>query len=191
MDRQRHIAFPRDRAFGNVDNRQDAIRFTRAVAQCRKGVCGFAGLADEDRCGAFCDGRFAVAELGRDIDLNRNAGQFFKPVLGGQAGVERRAARDQSDACCVCKIQICDGASDRILIDIPVQGVGQNSGLFGDFLRHEVFVAGFVDACRVDLNGAQFAVHQRASFVVNINALAGQDRAVAFLKIGDAIGHRG
>jgi hypothetical protein len=40
-------------------------------------------------------GRFAVAELGRDVDVGGQARDLLEPVFRDMAGVGRRAAGDQ------------------------------------------------------------------------------------------------
>ena len=68
------------------------------VAEGGEGVGGLARLADEDAEGAGPERRLAVAELGGDLDLDRQAGDALEPVLRHVAGVVGGAAGDEDDA---------------------------------------------------------------------------------------------
>ena len=62
------------------------------VAKGRERVGGLARLRNEDRKSARLQRRLAVAEFGRDIDLDRQAGETLEPVFRDQAGIVGRAA---------------------------------------------------------------------------------------------------
>ena len=96
-DRQRHVALARDRRGLDVDDRDDAAALRLDVAQRRQGVGGLARLADEEPEGAGAERRLAVAELGGDLDLDRQAGEALEPVFRHVAGVVRGAAGDEHD----------------------------------------------------------------------------------------------
>ena len=68
------------------------------VAQRRQRVGGLARLRDEDREAARLERRLAVAELGGDIDLDRQPREALEPVFGDQAGVVGGAAGRDRDA---------------------------------------------------------------------------------------------
>ena len=67
------------------------------VAQRGERVGGLARLRHEDRKIALAQRRFAVAEFGGDIDLDRQPRKALEPVFGDEAGIIGRAAgRDRN-----------------------------------------------------------------------------------------------
>ena len=71
------------------------------------------------------------------------------------------------------------------------QGIGNDHRLFGNFLGHEMLVAGLFDPGLVHLHAGFGAVGQAVLIVEDLRAGPGDDGPVAFLQIGDAVGHRG
>ena len=61
-------------------------------------VGGLAGLADEDAGVIAEDGAAAVAQVRGQLQRDGDVGQLLHRLPGGQAGVERGAARDEDDA---------------------------------------------------------------------------------------------
>src|SRR3546814_3267670 len=53
-----------------------------------------------------CSSDLAIAELARDIDVDRNAREGFEPIFGDHAGVEAGAARDDGDAVDLRQVEI-------------------------------------------------------------------------------------
>ena len=167
------------------------------MAQGGQRIGGFPRLADENRHAAFGQDRAAVAELGRDVDFGGNAGQLFEPVFRDLRGVMPGAAGDHGHAVALGEIDALgqrQTARAGIIIArcgrMERQGCAQDGGLFGDFLGHEMAVAGFVHACLIQVDAADRAVRAASLLIKDFNALAGQDHPVAFLKIGDPVGHR-
>ena len=92
------VGFARDgRALGVAD--REGLRAALAgVLDGHERVHGLAGLADRDDEGVGADHRVAVAELVRELDVDRHAGPLLERVLSDHAGVGGRAARDDDDA---------------------------------------------------------------------------------------------
>ena len=190
MDRQRQIAFPRDGGFSHIDHRSDEIGLARAIAQRGQRVGGFARLADKQRHGPVRDGRFAIAEFRRDIDLDRHAGDLFEPVFRGQAGVESRAAGDHGDTVDLGEIEPRIGQHDlSVRGEIARQGLANDGGLLCDLFRHKMLVAGLVDAGGIQTDLLDHTVNRGIIGVVDLDRRAGQHGAVAFLKVGHTVRH--
>jgi hypothetical protein len=68
------------------------------VLQRGQGVGGFAGLRDGDDQGVRVRHAVAVAVFAGDLDVHRQLGHRFDPVLGGQAGVVAGAAGQDQHA---------------------------------------------------------------------------------------------
>ena len=62
------------------------------IAQRRKRIGRLARLRDEQGRAARLEHGIAVAKLGRDIDVDRQAGATLEPIFGDHARVEGRAA---------------------------------------------------------------------------------------------------
>ncbi len=58
-------------------------------------------------------------------------------------------------------------------------------------IRHEVAVLALVDPKRLGGDGLACALHHGAGGVAELGALAGEDRPIALVEIGDGIGEGG
>ena len=92
------VGFARDGRFAHVDDRADRHARLAAVAQRGQRVGGLARLRNEERRAALRDRHLAIAELGGDIDVDRQAREALEPVfadeaaeIGGAAGRNRQA----------------------------------------------------------------------------------------------------
>src|SRR5207248_11656751 len=116
------------------------------LAEAAQRVGGLAALGNGDAEGSRVDERLAVAELARQIDLDRDAGEGLDHELAGERGVPARAAGDDVDlvetrdrlrvevAAVEVHVSLLDGGA-------PADGVGERARLLVDLLVHEVLVA--------------------------------------------------
>ena len=65
----------------HVDDGQDVLPAALRVAQRGQGIGGLAGLRDEEGEPSRLHRRLAVAELGGNVDLDRQARQALEPIL--------------------------------------------------------------------------------------------------------------
>ena len=86
-----------------------------------------------------------VSELGRDIHLHGNAGQFFDHVLARQTRVPRCAARNDEDL--LHRLKLLLGNTDllkmdgsRLLGDPSADRVHDGPGLLMDLFQHEMAI---------------------------------------------------
>ena len=140
----------RDGRRTHVDDRGDALALRLAVAQRRQRVGRLARLRHEQGEPALGQRRLAVAELGGDVDVDRNARVALDPVLADQARVVGRAAgRDRH-------LRERAGSMPEIghhhatfrEIDEVGQRVADHLRLLVDLLGHEVAVVALVDQQR-------------------------------------------
>ena len=89
---QQRVRLARHGALAHVDHRRGRCARLLGEAQRRQRVRGLARLRDEERHAALGQRRRAVAELGRDIDLDRDPRGLLDPVARGEAGVVGGAA---------------------------------------------------------------------------------------------------
>ena len=149
-------------------------------AHRRQGVGRLAGLGDADDEIALTEDRVAVAELGGDVHVDRDARPLLDGVAPDQAGVERRAARDDDDAVDVAQQRLVERADvvqvHAVGADGAIgDGVGDRIGLVVDLLQHEGVVAGLL-----------------RGFLVPLDLLGGPfDRLAIGLGHGHAIGGQG
>ncbi len=189
QERQRHIAFPRDGRRRDIHHPDDFLDLVLRIAKGGQGIGGFARLADEKCHGIRGQRRLAVAEFRGDIDLAVQPGKPFEPVLRGQAGVIGGAAGDHGQPVEAGKVDPV-GQGDASRARVMLDRVAEDDGLFGDLLGHEMLVARLFDAGLVDADAGQLAVGAAAPGVEDLHPLAGDEGMIAFLKIGDAVGHR-
>ena len=112
------------------------------MANGLQGVDGLARLRHSEGERAGVEDRIAIAELRRDLDLDRQPGPVLDGVFGHQAGVERRPARDHEHLVHVAKdvlgdAQLVEGQMARS-VDPSRQRVPDRRGLLVDLLQHEV-----------------------------------------------------
>ena len=140
----------------HIDDRQGVLPAASAVAEGRQRVGGLSRLRDEQSEAARLEGRFAITELGRHIDLDRDARQALEPVFRDQAGQIGRPARRDRDPLQALKS---NGRSNGRLIspegevDVMGERAAHHFRLLVDLLRHEVAVVALVgdEGAREDL----------------------------------------
>ena len=115
---------------------------------------------------------------------------MFEPVFGDQPGVIGRATGHDGQAIHVGEIDPAKVHGDLVARGIGLQHIADHGRLFGDFLRHIVFVATFLDPGGVQLDLFHGAVGAAALCVIDFGPVAGDNGPVAFFQIGDLVGHR-
>ncbi len=187
------MRFARDRRGANVDDRGDALAVGLAIAKRRQRVGGFARLRDKHREARFRERRLAVAHLGGDVDIDRNARKPLDPVFGDEAGVIRRPARRDRDAADLGEIDAEIGKVDarRDHVEIVGERVGNHFRLLVNFLGHEVAVVALVDEQRAGDGFDHRAIDAVAVAIEDFSSRTMQHRPVAFLEVGDRIGEGG
>ena len=191
-DGQRHVALARDGRGLDVDDRDDPAALGTHVAQRRQRVGRLARLADEDADGARAERRLAVAELGGDLDLHRQAGEPFEPVLRHVAGVVRRAAGHQHQAVAGGEVDAVRGGR-RLAVggEVARERVGDHRRLLVHLLGHEVLVGAFLGVDVLQRDVVDLAGRRAAVGVEDVDRLAGEDGVVALVEVGDAVGEGG
>ncbi len=163
------------------------------IAQRSKRVGGFAGLRDEHSEIAGQERRVAVAELGGDIDLDRQMREALEPVLGDHGGVIGGAAGGDRDPIELVEIERQRHRQRHPLarhVDVIRQRMADDFGLLEDFLGHEMAMIALVDVLLRGLQLEHLAPHHRPAGIVQLGALARDDRPVAFLQVAHRVGER-
>ena len=164
------------------------------TAQRRQRVGGLAGLRNEDRQLAGLERHVAVAELGGDVDIDRQMRKAFEPVPRDHAGVIRGAAGGDRYALERAEIERQRHRQRDALghhIEIIRQRMADDFRLLVNLLGHEMAMVALVDEHDRGQRLEHGAVHDRALGVVDFGAGAADDGAVAVLQIADGIGERG
>ena len=155
------------------------------------GVCGFAGLGDEQAEGAG-DG-VAVAVLGGVVDVDGETGEALDHELAGEAGVPGGAAGGDGHGRCFLQVLLAElevGEKDFAAVerDAAEGGVADGAGLLVDLFEHEVFVAGFSAWMGVPGDALGRALERVAVEVGELDAAGGEDGTVAVLQEDDVAG---
>ena len=164
------------------------------------GVGRLAGLADGDDQGARIGHAVAVAVLAGDLDLRRDLGNGFQPVLGRRARVVAGAAGQNQHAVDLAEHGFGIGTKQRGRDRLDTfERVGDGARLLEDFLLHVVAIRAELDGAAVRGDGAHRSVGG-----VHAHVLAGTGRDVldpvaarlqvhhvAFFQIDDLVGHAG
>ena len=147
------------------------------MADRLQGVGGLAGLRDRDHQGGVVEDRVAVAELGGQLDLDRDAAPVLDGVLRDHARVERRARGDDDDLGDLAQLVVVEPH----LVEVerprgrtpPQQRVGDSTRLLEDLLAHEPVVAVLLGGGEVPVDVEEAALGGGAVEVGDRGALAG------------------
>ena len=165
-----------------------------AIAQRRQRVGGLARLRYKERRATLVDRRLAIAELGGDIDIDRQAGVALEPVFGDEAGIIGRSAGRDGEPRNIGEIERQGLAQCHLLgahVHIVAERMGDGLGLFVDFLGHEMAVVALVDHQRRGLRDERFAADDGIGAIADDNALGGDHGPVAVEQIAQPRGERG
>ena len=97
MREQDRVGVASDRRADDVRDGDDLRPHLLREADRRERVGGLAGLGDADHQRVLVQDRIAVAELRREIELDRDARPVLDRVLRSHPRVERRPAGDDDD----------------------------------------------------------------------------------------------
>ena len=153
-------------------------------------VGGLAGLADEDRHRGGRQDRLAVAEFRGDIDVGGQAGDLFEPVFCDMASKGCRATGNQSDPVDICEIKALRKVQASACSGVVLQRIGDDDGLLGDFLGHEMLVPGLFDPGCIQRHLGHGAARAAAFMVEDFDRLARDTDHIAVFQIGKPVGHR-
>ncbi len=160
---------------GTLTTESDVLLLLLGVAQRRQRVGGLARLRDEDREPAGLQRRLAVAELGGDIDLDRQPREALEPVFADQAGIVGGAAGRDRDPLERAEIERQRRRQPHPLgrhVEIVRERVADDLGLLVDFLRHEMAMIALVDQERRGVDLSTGALDLAAGGVANLDAVA-------------------
>ena len=120
------------------------------VAKRGERIGGLARLADEQREAARLQHRLAVAELGRDIDVDRDARELLDPIFGDQPGVIARSAGDDGQP--LDRLEVGVGNRQRDLAferaHVGLESLRNHDRLLEDLLLHVVAIIALLDRRR-------------------------------------------
>ena len=149
-------------------------------------------MRDEDRRPAARHRRRAIAELRRDVDLDRDAGDPLEPVFGDEGGMPGRAAGDDRHPLDLAerKRQLgqMNGAGRRV--DQRVDRVADDRRLLENLLLHKMAVIALADQ---RARGRRFTDRPLDLGIVGVkdrHFRRGDDRPVALVEISDPAGQR-
>ena len=172
------VGLARDGRAVGVADRQHPRPLRPGVPDRLQRVGGLAGLADRHHQRGVGQDRVAVAELGGQLDLDRDPGPVLDGVLRDHAGVERRAAGDDDDLVDVAQVLV--GQPHLVELQLaPLaapaeQRVGHRPRLLVDLLAHEPVVAVLLGRRQVPVDVVAAALGRRVpSKPVTRHAVAG------------------
>ena len=175
----------------------ERVRHAQALRVAQRGqrVGGLARLADRHHQRPGVRHRFAVAVFARDLDLGRDLGDGFEPVLGGAAAVVAGAAGQDQDL-----VDLLEHAVGTVAEQLGHDGldalerVGQRARLLEDLLLHVVAVGAELDRAAVRLHRldrALLGAERLACGIADPVAAQLQVDQVAFGQVADLVGHAG
>ena len=146
MGGEEQVRLARHRAGRNVDDDGDPLALGAGVAKRGEGVGGLARLRDEEGEPARLEHRLAVAELGGDIELDRDPGELLEPIFGDHPGVEAGSAGDDGDPRHAGEILVHGRQRDLALerAEVGGEGLGDHDRLLEYLLLHEMGVIALV-----------------------------------------------
>ena len=192
MGWQQQVRLARHRAGRHVDHHGDGLPRRLAMAQRRQRIGGFSTLRDEQRQAARFKHRIAIAELARDIDVDRQAGELFKPVLRDHPGVIAGPAGNNGHPVDGRKVEIELRQGHRLidLTDRAGECLRHHGRLLEDLLLHEVAVIALLDRRGGGARGGNLEGDRLIVLVIDPRAIAGYDNPIPLIQIGDLLGQR-
>ena len=192
MGGEEQVRLARHGTGGYIDDDPDGLAVLLAMAQRRQRIGRLAALGYEQRQAAFFEDGFAVAELARHIDVDRNAGELFEPVFRHHARIEGRTAGHDGDAAHAREIEIELRQRDRVVRSAQVGGerLRDHGRLLENLLLHEVAVIALFDRRGRCARSAHLAFDLGVLGVVDRRALARDNHPVAFLEVADLLRQR-
>ena len=185
---------PDDGRFRDVTDGQ-GVRHTQVlrVLECGQGVGGLAGLGDSDDQRPWIRHAIAIAVFTGDFDADRQLGQAFQPVTGGEAGVVAGAASQYEDAVDVLEDLFGFGTEPTDLNSLGaaqhVQRVDDGTGLLEDFFLHVVGIGAQFDGISGELGFGFFPGDRGAVLTGDAKAIRSEYSNVAVLEIHHASSH--
>ncbi|MES4793077.1 MAG: hypothetical protein C4321_08940, partial [Chloroflexota bacterium] len=152
------------RRVDHVDDRENLRLVRRGLGEPARlhGVEGLARLTDADHERPGVEDGVAVAELARDVDLDRQASPVLDGVLGHEARVVAGAAAHDEDLVDVAQVLVGEAVElvepePAVRGGAPTQGLRDRGGLLVDLLQHEILEAALLGGLEVpgDLPGLQ------------------------------------
>ena len=186
---EHRVGFARDLGTVGITHRQHPRSLGLGVAHGLQGVGGLTGLGDGDDEGLLVQHRVAVAELGCDLDLHRDAGPVLDGVLRQQPGVVGGTTGDDVDLLDVAEVVVGEAllVEDDLAVDEAAgQGVADGGGLLVDFLHHEGVEAVLLGGLLVPVDGERAALGRGAVEVHDL-VIIGRDRDGAVLAELDGV----
>ena len=162
------------------------------MAQRGQRICRLTRLRNEQRQTAFFQHRIAIAEFGRDIDVDGHAGECFKPIFGDHTRVIGCAAGNDGNALHARKIEIHLRQGDGLFngADIAGERLGDHCGLLKYLFLHVMAVIALFDLRCGHAAGGDFARDRIIILIENLRTIARDDNPVALFQIGDFLCQR-
>ena len=155
-------------------------------------VCRLAGLRDADDQVVLAQDRFAVAVLGGNVHLDRDARPLLDRVAAHEARVVARPAGDDDDAVDVPQILVVEldiGEIDSVKAGQPIcDRLGDGVGLLVDLLHHEGGPTALLGGVLVPGDLLVVAGHRVPPGVRDLGALGGDRDQLAVLDLQNAAG---
>ena len=165
-----------------------STRAPRSLREPHRGqrVGGLARLGDADHEVALAHHRVAVAVLGGDVHLDRDARPLLERVTADQARVVRRAAGDDDDPLDLAQARVVDRAEvaevDAVGLRRAVgDRLGHRVGLLVDLLEHEGLVAALLGHLLAPVDLLDLALDALAGGGEELDAVTAEDDELVVL----------
>ena len=190
MGGEQRVRLARHGALAHVHHRCGRCARLLGEAQRRQRVRGLARLRDEERHAALRQRRRAVAELGCDVDLDRDPRGLLDPVARGEAGVVGGAAGDDRHPLHPVEREGERRERDRLgpRIVVGAHGVADRARLLVDLLQHVVAVVALADHGAVVGGDALRALDGPPARIAYGDLAGSEHRPVALVEIADPAG---
>ncbi len=189
------VAFPGNRRFDDVADRQDLAALAMRLAQGREGISCLTALADHQGQGFFCHQWVAIAKLAGNIDFNRNPGMLFQQELANQSRMPRGAAGNDIDPVqgaekIIFETQVFEENLSLLFPDPSGNRIGNRPRLLMNLLEHEVPVAILFRHDRAPGDGLRRLLDRSPIERGNRHALRGKDHQLAIFEENHLLGVR-
>ena len=178
------VCLTRNRAAHHVRHSQRACAQALRLAQCCQRIARFAALADNNRQAVAVNQRITIAELARDIHLNRHTRQLLQIIFADDACMISSAAGHNENLVDITQllarpVQLREADGFRLRIQAAGHRIAHSLRLLINLLQHKMLKAALFRSLCVPVDLEHLLAYRRAVDILHPNVVSRHRRNFA------------